>query len=293
MKSSLIKLYIISSFLLLNSVKGQALPVDDFSLPICANTNGGSDTLHFHNDYFDTTGCNQRIVLVAIFTTWWPGCVSGSPITQEIYDIYHDQGLEVIAFGADWDEPYSCEEWASEFGLTYPIVDFETGASSWMLEDLPEYFWMTNYFGLWIPSYFIIDQNIEIVGGGSGSLTDEGFFLEITSTIEDALEGLGNIDIGDDDNDGIENTCDPCNFSNYYVQGNLDGSWICPPGCDSQDDEIPTFDIYDVLLLSDVVENELYETNECFYEAGDIVADGTLSLIDIIALASQIAEGTW
>ena len=70
MKSSLIKLYIISSFLLLNSVKGQALPVDDFSLPICANTNGGSDTLHFHNDYFDTTGCNQRIVLVAIFTTW-------------------------------------------------------------------------------------------------------------------------------------------------------------------------------------------------------------------------------
>ena len=46
-------------------------------------------------------------------------------------------------------------------------------------------------------------------------------------------------------------------------------------------------------MLSDVVENELYETNECFYEAGDIVADGTLSLIDIIALASQIAEGTW
>ena len=51
MKSSLIKLYIISSFLLVNGVKGQALPVDDFSLPICANTNGGSDTLHFHNDY--------------------------------------------------------------------------------------------------------------------------------------------------------------------------------------------------------------------------------------------------
>ena len=67
MKSSLIKLYIISSFLLVNGVKGQALPVDDFSLPICI---GGSDTLHFHNDYFDTTGCNQRIVLVAIFTTW-------------------------------------------------------------------------------------------------------------------------------------------------------------------------------------------------------------------------------
>ncbi|GIS53659.1 hypothetical protein Ct9H90mP29_07010 [bacterium] len=30
-----------------------------------------------------------------------------------------------------------------------------------------------------------------------------------------------------------------------------------------------------------------------FYEAGDIVADGVISLIDILALATQIAEGTW
>ena len=89
----------------------------------------------------------------------------------------------MLAFGADWDEPYSCEEWASEFGLTYPIVDFETGADSWMLEAIPELFWMTNYFGLWIPSYFIIDQNIEIIGGGSGSLTNEEFFLELTSIL--------------------------------------------------------------------------------------------------------------
>ena len=66
----IIKLFIISSFLFLNGINGQGLPVDDFSLPICGNAEGESDTLHFHNDYFDTTGCNQRIVLVAIFTTW-------------------------------------------------------------------------------------------------------------------------------------------------------------------------------------------------------------------------------
>ena len=122
--------------------------------------------------------------------------------------------------------PYSCEEWASEFGLTYPIVDFETGASSWMMEDLPEYFWMTNYFGLWIPSYFIIDQNIEIV---SGSLTDEGFFLEITSTIED-MEGLGNVDIGMMIMMVLKILVTPAIFQNMF--SNLDGSWICPPGCD-------------------------------------------------------------
>ena len=65
-----------------------------------------------------------------------------------------------------------------------------------MVEDLPTYFWMNNYFGLWIPSYFVINQNIEIIGGGSGSLTSEGFFAEITSSIEEALDGLGDIDIG-------------------------------------------------------------------------------------------------
>ena len=68
---------------------------------------------------------------------------------------------------------------------------------------------------------------------------------------------------------------------------------ICPPGCESDDDLVPTFDIYDILLLSDVLENESYETNECFYEAGDIVADGVISLIDILAFAAQVAEGTW
>ena len=97
-----------------------------------------------------------------------------------------------------------------------------------MVEDLPAYFWMNNYFGLWIPSYFVINQNIEIIGGGSGSLTSEGFFAEITSSIEEALDGLGDIDIGDDDNDGIDNSCDPCSFSNYYSLGNLNGSLICP-----------------------------------------------------------------
>tara|TARA_X000000368_G_scaffold381306_1_gene337742 strand:- start:696 stop:914 length:219 start_codon:yes stop_codon:yes gene_type:complete len=66
----IIKSFIISSFLFFNGLNGQGLPVDDFSLPICGNADGEFDTLYFHNDYFDTTGCNQRIVLVAVFTTW-------------------------------------------------------------------------------------------------------------------------------------------------------------------------------------------------------------------------------
>lgn len=292
-KLPLLTSFIIPVIILSSCLTGQGLPVDDFSLPICGNANGENDTLYFHNDYFDTTGCNQRIILAAIFTSWWPGCVSGAPITQEIYDTYKDQGLELIGFGADWGQPYTCDDWVNQFGLTYPIADFETGASSWMVEDLPTYFWMNNYFGLWIPSYFVINQNIEIIGGGSGSLTSEGFFAEITSSIEEALDGLGDIDIGDDDNDGIDNSCDPCSFSNYYSLGNLNGSLICPPGCESDDDLVPTFDIYDILLLSDVLENESYETNECFYEAGDIIADGVISLIDILAFAAQVAEGTW
>ena len=67
---TLITSLIISSIIFLNGLNGQGLPVDDFSLPICGNADEETDTLYFHNDYFDTTGCNQRIVLVAIFTSW-------------------------------------------------------------------------------------------------------------------------------------------------------------------------------------------------------------------------------
>ena len=52
---TLITSLIISSIIFLNGLNGQGLPVDDFSLPICRNADGETDTLYFHNDYFDTT----------------------------------------------------------------------------------------------------------------------------------------------------------------------------------------------------------------------------------------------
>ena len=67
---SLLTSFIIPAIILSSCLTGQGLPVDDFSLPICGNANGENDTLYFHNDYFDTTGCNQRIILAAIFTSW-------------------------------------------------------------------------------------------------------------------------------------------------------------------------------------------------------------------------------
>ncbi|SVA19030.1 uncharacterized protein METZ01_LOCUS71884, partial [marine metagenome] len=62
-----------------------------------------------------------------------------APILQEIWETYQDQGLEVVAFGADWypDGSFSCEGWANNFGLEYPILDFETGSENWYWEDAP------------------------------------------------------------------------------------------------------------------------------------------------------------
>ena len=58
-----------------------------------------------------------------------------APILQEIWETYQDQGLEVVAFGADWypDGQYTCEDWASVFNVDYPILDFETGSENWYL----------------------------------------------------------------------------------------------------------------------------------------------------------------
>ena len=49
-------------------------------------------------------------------------------------------------------------------------------------------------------------------------------------------------------------------------------------------------DVFDVLSLSDIVTSG--DNESCGYTAGDLTGEGDVNLIDIIALASFIMEGT-
>ena len=88
--------------------------------------------------------------------------MSEAPLTQQIYESYQNQGLEVVAFGADWypDEgSFTCESWANTFGLTYPIANYETGASEFYYESTPHYFYFTD-FGPGLPYNVVIDHEM-------------------------------------------------------------------------------------------------------------------------------------
>jgi len=65
--------------------------------------------------------------------------------------------VEVMGAGIDWNQPYSCEEWAKKFQLTFPILDDSKGRQIY------------NYFGDGIVPYnVVIDRNGRLIYSDSG-----------------------------------------------------------------------------------------------------------------------------
>ena len=62
----------------------------------------------------------------------------------------------------DWNNPYSCEEWAEKFNLTYPILDDSEGEKIY------------NYFGDGVVPYnVVIDRNMRLIYSSSGFNKEE------------------------------------------------------------------------------------------------------------------------
>ena len=262
---------IITLFILLSSLVGQTYQVgdyvDDFGSPICANGEGYWS--------YEDDGRN-KVVWINLFTSWWPSCTQEAPVSEYIYQNYINEPVVVLGIGHDWNQPYSCESWATTFGLTYPVIDDAT-----------------NIYGLFGTGY--IPHNIVIDGEGRVLYSDSGF--NESSIIYFINQGLENLDMDfdndgindnldncienynpaqlDDDYDGIGNVCDQCD-NNVFVRADLNGDG-------SQD-------IIDVIILIDVVLG--YEESLCAVEAGDINDDGILNVLDIVIYLQDILNGT-
>jgi hypothetical protein len=85
---------------------------------------------------------------------------------------FKHKGVEVIGAGMDWNNPYSCKEWAKNFNLTSPILDDSEGDKIY------------NYFGNGVVPYnIVIDRNGQLVYSASGFNKNE-----IVSAIKKGLK---------------------------------------------------------------------------------------------------------
>ena len=177
----------------------------------------------------------------------------------------------------DWNQPYSCESWATTFGLTYPILDDGNGYSVY------------NLFGIgYVP------HNVVIGGDGLVMYSQSGFNSNtMVAMIEEGLSNLildmdedGILDDSDNciedynpnqadtDEDGIGDLCDPCN-NLIWTGGDINADL--------------TLNIQDILLIVDIVLGT--NDSQCGYEAADITQDGHLNILDVIGLVQLVFGG--
>ncbi len=202
-----------------------------------------------------------------------------APQLESVKQNFIDEEVVIITAGKSWGQPYSCEQWATNFGLTIPILDDESGS-------------LAGIFGNSIPHNVVIDGNGQIVYTSSGHNLSN-----IINVIENSLNTIvGDYDddgiLDDDDNcvdvynpmqndndiDGIGDVCDPCDNLYVFIDGNIYG--------EIDDQSGYNIDIFDLITLIDIIANN--DTNSCGYGIGDITNDGNVNIIDAIALLQRI-----
>jgi len=85
---------------------------------------------------------------------------------------YADENVVIIAAGYDFS-PYSCEQWASRYGLTYPLLDDESQKIT------------QQYFGTAHPTSVVIGHDMRVVYRSAGHNE-----TEIRAAIDTALAAL-------------------------------------------------------------------------------------------------------
>jgi thiol-disulfide isomerase/thioredoxin len=85
----------------------------------------------------------DKIVLVDVFGTWCPTCHDAAPLLQELYDAYHDRGLEIVGLAYEVTGDPSIDgalvrRYREKFGLEFPLLLAGINDTELAAETLPQ-----------------------------------------------------------------------------------------------------------------------------------------------------------
>lgn len=86
-----------------------------------------------------------KVVILNLWTSWCPPCREEMPALQKIYEVYQDQGLEILAVNSTiQDSPQAAQAFSEQHGLTFPILLDSQGQVSalYQLQSLPSTFFI-------------------------------------------------------------------------------------------------------------------------------------------------------
>ena len=201
-----------------------------------------------------------------------------APQLENVKQQFIDEEVVIITAGKDWGQSYSCEQWATNFGLSIPILDDEIDS-------------LSNLFG-YPPHNIVIDGYGQVIYSAPGhnlqtiiNVVENSLSTIIqdsdSDTILDNIDNCINVynpDQSDYDFDNIGDECDICDNLNIFIDGNIYG--------EVDIEENFSIDIFDLLTLLDIIMYN-YE-NHCGYQIADINGDEQLNILDAFALIQKI-----
>ena len=158
-------------FLLRSNDKEAAQTLPAFDLPLLM----GDGT-------FSTADLQGKPVVVNFWASWCGPCREETPLLQETWEKYEEQGLVILGVNVQ-DVPDSARDFMEEFGVTYPVVvdeDQDLFKEIAPADGLPQTFFVDG------TGRFLDRGDVE---GGSlvlGSIDENELEAQITALLEDA-----------------------------------------------------------------------------------------------------------
>lgn len=126
---------------------------------------------------FSLADLKGKYVVIDFWATWCKGCVMGLPHIRELYDKYHDKGLEVLAMSSDYDvnvwKQYMESHDMKDYYNILVFEDASTDKSGRILNDSNDNRQSRRYNVTFIPRTFLIGPDGNIISDLEGEDLDK------------------------------------------------------------------------------------------------------------------------